>query len=210
MARGDSGGGAMALGLSWAVLSLWPQLQLSSWSGLCGKEGQESESRTPISGGGKWAGPVDRETVRDSHRCTGDRQARTSVGRPRGSREGIRWTGKPAFWRVHTRACKHSFIHSFTPYIMTQYPPCANHNPGLANTAGNKMDKTPCLHRVYILIIKQKNNIKKYSVLGDKGFGGKLGKRGHAKTEKTTHTHQSSPGGERNKGETPGHKEKEG
>lgn len=51
----------MAPGLSWAVLNLWPQLQLSSWSGLCGKEGQESESRTPMSDGGKWAGPVDRE-----------------------------------------------------------------------------------------------------------------------------------------------------
>lgn len=44
----------MALALSRVLLGLWPQLQVSSWSGLCGEEGeQESESRTLTVGRGK-------------------------------------------------------------------------------------------------------------------------------------------------------------
>lgn len=52
--KGSGGGGAMALALSRVLLGLWPQLQVSSWSGLCGEEGeQESESRTLTVGRGK-------------------------------------------------------------------------------------------------------------------------------------------------------------
>lgn len=50
-ANGSGGGGAMASALSRALLGLWPQLQVSSWSGLCGEGGgQESESKTPVAG----------------------------------------------------------------------------------------------------------------------------------------------------------------
>lgn len=82
-AKGRDGGGAMASALSRALLSLWPQLQVSSWSSLCGEEGgQESKSRTPLAAGGKqgqglWTGG-DNEVWSQVHQ----RQAQTSLGRP--------------------------------------------------------------------------------------------------------------------------------
>lgn len=72
------------------------------------------------------------------------------------------------------------------------------------------MDKSPCLDKVYVLIRKQKNKIKKYSVLDDKGFGGNQAKRDMQRQRKPKPTHRSPPDGERNKGETPGREGKKG
>lgn len=82
-ANGGGGSGAMASALSRALLGLWPQLQVSSWSSLCREEGgQESKSGTSMAAGekqgqGLWTGDNEGD-----HRCTRDRQARTGVGRP--------------------------------------------------------------------------------------------------------------------------------
>lgn len=114
MANGGGSGGAMALARFRAVLGRSPQLQLSSWFGLCGKEGQESESRTPMSGGrkqgqGLWTG-------RDNQGQSQVHQRQTS---PDKCGETLRMQGrdqlhrKASILRVHIQACKHSFIHSF-------------------------------------------------------------------------------------------------
>lgn len=48
MLAASGSGRAMALALSRALSDLWPQLLVSSWSGLCGKGGgQKSVSKTP-------------------------------------------------------------------------------------------------------------------------------------------------------------------